>query len=77
MTVIAFNTLAVRAGLLVEQHRPRTKSAAMKRYLSVTEAGLQFAKNVVSPSNPRETSPHWYGSSFGDVLALLKEGGAA
>ena len=40
--------------------------------VSVTTAGLAYGKNLSSPANPRETTPHWYISSFGSLLQKIK-----
>ncbi len=42
-----------------------------KAFWSLTEAGLQFGKNIVSPTNPRETQPHYYRAKFEELLELL------
>lgn len=41
-----------------------------KQFWSVTEAGLEYGKNVTSPSNPLETQPHWYAAKFPELIEL-------
>ena len=35
----------------------RKVNGGVKKYKTLTEMGLEFGKNIVSPSNPRELSP--------------------
>ena len=63
MTARAANKILEKAGILVELTRPSSRGTSHK-YWSLTDAGLMFGKNVVSPSNPKETQPHWYRQCF-------------
>lgn len=65
----AFNALALERGLLSKVTRAGTKGA--KEFLVVTDAGLRWGKNVISPQNPRESQPHWYSRSFPALLTEL------
>lgn len=59
-------------------HRTRkTTSGGTKQFWCVTDAGLKYGKNVVSPQSPRETQPHWYRSTFADLLSLIVQEAAA
>lgn len=70
-----FNRLASDAGL-IEKLQRRSTHGRQKQFWSVTELGLRYGKNVVSPACPRETAPHWYRDSFiemlGDIAVTLK-----
>lgn len=68
ISTIAFNRLLVAKGFLVEHERPSSKGGT-KKFKSVIN--LEFGKNVTSPSNPRETQPHWYVSKFAELLDLV------
>lgn len=70
-----FNTLLIQNGLLEERERPSGKGGT-KLFKSLTEAGLEYGKNIISPANPRETQPHYYASKFGELLKLIKTKGA-
>lgn len=61
------NKMLANAGMLEAIERPSSKGA-VKRFWSVTDAGLKYGKNVVSPSNPKETQPHWYKASFKELV---------
>ncbi|WP_422012688.1 Bro-N domain-containing protein [Roseateles sp.] len=67
----AVNKLLEEAGILETLERKSSKCEEMRKFKSVTVAGLRFGKNVVSDRNPRETQPHWYRSTFGSLLVEL------
>ncbi|HHA2912822.1 TPA: Bro-N domain-containing protein [Stenotrophomonas maltophilia] len=78
MTAQKANQLLKSIGIL--EQRERTSSGKqIKKYWTLTEAGLQFGKNLTSPENPRETQPHYYVSRFGDLMDLMlgRQHGAA
>lgn len=78
MTAAVFNMCAINRGLLEKRERPST-TRGTKTYLSLTDTGLLYGKNLTNPNNPRETQPHWYCARFGELLQLVlgREGGAA
>ena len=63
------NRMLIENGLLEELTRPSSKGGE-KRFLSVTRKGAMYGKNVTSPSNAKETQPHWYRDNFS---ALCRE----
>ncbi|MGE8376591.1 MAG: hypothetical protein ACN6N5_14785, partial [Diaphorobacter nitroreducens] len=65
----AFNKLLVERGMLKEQERQSSRGAGVKTFKVCT--ALDFGKNLTSPSNPRETQPHWYVSKFAELLDLV------
>ncbi|MBN4995480.1 Bro-N domain-containing protein [Stenotrophomonas maltophilia] len=64
------NQLLKSIGVLEQRERPSSGSR-IKRYWTLTDAGLQYGKNLTSPENPRETQPHYYVSSFGNLMDLM------
>lgn len=74
-TAKAYNLLLRDAGMLEERTRKTTVRQStpdgIKRFWSVTEAGLTYGKNITSPSSPRETQPHWYVERFQDLHELV------
>lgn len=64
MSVQAFNKVLMQHGMLEEQERPSTKGVKKFKVCIAPE----FGKNLTSPSNPRETQPHWYVSKFAELL---------
>lgn len=61
------NPVLAMKGLLEQRTRPST-SKGTKRFWCVTTLGERFGKNVVAPDKPRETHPHWYTDTFGELL---------
>jgi prophage antirepressor-like protein len=50
----------------------RDSSCGNKKYFySITEKGLEFGKNLISPKNERETQPHFYESKFLELIKLF------
>ena len=69
VSAVTANKMLARSGMLEEMTMPSSKGA-IKRFWSVTEAGQKYGKNVTSPSNPKETQPHWYRDTFRDLVRL-------
>ena len=67
VSAVTANKMLANAGMLEAIERPSSKGA-VKRFWSVTDAGLKYGKNVVSPSNPKETQPHWYKATFKELV---------
>lgn len=65
-----FNKLLEQHGYLETRTR-QSSSGTTKTYKAVTDKGLVYGKNITSASNPRETQPHWYVGSFGDLLEVV------
>lgn len=66
----AFNERLYQIGLLERRERKSTGSK-VKHFWCITNEGLAYGKNVVSPQSPRETQPHWYRETFSELLALV------
>lgn len=64
------NTLLQQHGYIEQLTRQSTSKGA-KAFWSVTAKGEAYGKNVTSPSNPRETQPHWYVGQFSALLELV------
>lgn len=65
------NTKLIELGLLEIKERPSSKGS-LKEFKSLTEKGLQFGKNLISPRNLKETQPHYYPSKFDQLKVLLQ-----
>ena len=70
MSTQKFNILSESKGFIVELERPSTTKGT-KKFKSLTEKGLKFGKNLTSPQNPRETTPHYYSENFNELLEAL------
>ena len=69
-SALAVNKLLASAGLIEQMTRPSSRGADAK-FWSVTERGQRWGKNVTSPSNPKETQPHWYVSQFAALMTEI------
>lgn len=67
---VAFNKRMEKAGLLEHKERKST-TKGIKKFWSLTEAGMEFGENQVSPNNPRETQPLYYEDMFPKLLGIL------
>lgn len=62
------NEILIELGILEIKTRPSTKTPGKtKQFKSLTERGLRYGKNLVSPNNPRETQPHYYCDRFAEL----------
>jgi hypothetical protein len=63
------NDILIELGILEIKTRTSTKTPGkIKQFKSVTELGLRYGKNLVSPHNPQETQPHFYCDVFPELL---------
>lgn len=68
----AFNQMMVDKGLLVELSRKsKSSKSGIKKFKSLTIAGLQYGENANHPSCQQETQPLYYIDKFGELLNLL------
>lgn len=70
ISVLVFNQKMIAAGYLEEKSRP-SKSKGFSRFKCLTDKGLEYGENKVSPKNAFETQPHYYDAKFGDLLEKL------
>lgn len=71
VSVNKFNGLMMIEGFLEDKIRPSSKGG-VKHFKSLTDKGLEFGENQVSPHNPRETQPLYYEGKFRQLLSVLK-----
>lgn len=67
---IAFNKLAVKAGLLEDKTR-NSSHGEIKHFKSITAKGGVYGENQVNPNNPKETQPLWYEDKFDEVIKII------
>lgn len=65
-----FNLLLIDKGYLEIKERPSSKTGETKKFPALTENGLKYGENAVSPKNMRETQPLYYEDTF---MELYKE----
>jgi len=71
----AFNQLLIKNGFLEERSRKSTKSDELRYFKALTEKGLQYGENLISPKNQRETQPYYFADSFEELYSLVAEKG--
>jgi hypothetical protein len=64
------NLILISEGYLEVKTRKSTGST-IKTFKSLTEKGLKFGKNVISPHNQLETQPHYFEDKFEELIKLL------
>lgn len=73
MSAIKANKALEQAGLLEAKQRASTKAPdKLKTFWALTGPGLQYGKNAISPSNPRETQPLFFADRFPELLDLIE-----
>ncbi len=65
-----FNLLLIEHGYLEEKERPSSKGET-KKYKRLTEKGLQYGENAVSPHNQKEVQPLYYADTFMELYKKI------
>jgi len=66
----AFNNLLVAQGYLEEKTRPSTRGT-VKTFKALTEKGMEYGQNDVSPHSKLQVQPHFYEVSFMDLYSIV------
>ena len=69
MSALKFNAKLIEAGFLKEATRQGTTK--LHKFKVITDKGLSFGENQVSPRNPQETQPKWYDNKFSELLKAI------
>jgi phage regulator Rha-like protein len=64
------NQILISNGIL--EIKTRKSKSGEKSFKSLTEKGLEFGKNLISPHNQLETQPHYFESKFQSLLNLVR-----
>jgi phage anti-repressor protein/ribosomal protein L7/L12 len=85
ISVQQFNKKMILAGFLETKTRKSSKYRTekdvdgkevkipiLKEFKSLTEKGLEFGKNMISPKNQLESQPHYFEKKFSQLLELLQ-----
>lgn len=68
----AFNILLKENGFIEERTRRSSKDPNKQRkYKALTEKGLKYGENAISPQNQREVQPLYYADSFIELFDLV------
>lgn len=70
ISIFAFNKLAIANSYLEVKSR-MSSHGKIKHFNSLTEKGLLYGENQVSPQNPKETQPLYYDSKFMELCKKL------
>lgn len=74
MSARAFNILLMDKGYLEERTRTSSKNKSAKRkYKALSEMGLDYGENLISPQNQRETQPMYYVDTFMDLFEIVTQ----
>jgi len=70
LSAVAFNKMLLSAGYLEEKERASTKGT--KKFKALTDLGLQYGTNDVSPNNPREIQAHYFEDTFVELFGRVE-----
>lgn len=70
ISVVKFNQLLINHGFIEERERP-SSNGSMKRYKALTDKGLEYGENAVSPHNQKEVQPLYYVDKFRDLYNIV------
>ena len=73
LSASAFNQVLKAHGYLKRLTRKNSHGSEVA-FWSITDMGLQYGKNLTSPSCPRETQPHWYTERFVELVKRVGGG---
>lgn len=65
--------LALHAAGLLEQRFREKSDGSQKSFWSISEKGENYGKNLVSPSNSRETQPYWYACKSDEIVKIVTD----
>lgn len=68
VSAVKFNALLVKNGYLEERERPSSKGGRAKKFKALTEKGLKYGENAVSPHNQKEVQPLYYADLFMELF---------
>lgn len=72
MSAKNFNLLLLEYGYLEERSRKSTSAPGKeKKYKALTEKGLKYGENAVSPQCQREVQPMYYADSFEELFNIV------
>lgn len=71
VSAVKFNALLIQNGYLEERERP-SSSGKSKKFKALTDKGLKYGENVVSPHNQREVQPLYYTDTFMNLFSNVR-----
>lgn len=73
LSALKFNSLLVEHGFLEIKERPSSKGSP-KKFKALTEKGLRYGENSVSPHNQKEVQPLYYSDTFMELYDIIING---
>ena len=73
VSAVKFNALLVKNGYLEERERPSSNGGRVKKFKALTEKGLKYGENAVSPHNQKEVQPLYYADSFMELFGKVNK----
>lgn len=70
ISALKFNELMVEMGFLEVKTR-KSKSKGSKEFKALTDKGLKYGENAISPHNQRETQPLYYTDVFMTLVDII------
>lgn len=68
VSAVKCNQKLIECGYIEERERPSTKENGIKKFKALTESGLKYGENAVSPHNQKEVQPLYYEDTFMDLF---------
>lgn len=72
MSAVKFNAILVKNGYFEERERKSSAGGGTKKFKALTENGLQYGENAVSPHNQREVQPLYYSDTFMELFFNIR-----
>lgn len=67
LSAVKFNQKLIECGYVEERERPSSKGVGTKKFKALTESGLKYGENAVSPHNQKEVQPLYYSDTFTEL----------
>lgn len=64
LSAVKFNQKLIECGYVEERERPSSNGNGTKKFKALTENGLKYGENAVSPHNQKEVQPLYYSDTF-------------
>lgn len=64
ISAVKFNQKLIEHGYVEERERPSSNGNGTKKFKALTEIGLKYGENAVSPHNQKEVQPLYYSDTF-------------
>lgn len=73
ISTVKFNRKLIELGYVEERQRKSTKGNGIKKFKALTDNGLRYGENAISPHNQKEVQPLYYADTFLELARLVGE----